>query len=83
MCDVEYYATSNVTGMARRVDVDDLVGTAEIAERLGAAHPELIHDWRRRYPDFPAPVARLRIGFIWSWPDIAKWARATGRGGRI
>lgn len=59
--------------------MDKLVGTAEIAERLGAKNPELVHDWRRRYPDFPEPVARLKIGMIWHWPDVERWARATGR----
>ena len=59
--------------------MDKLVGTAEIADRLGAKRPELIHDWRRRYPDFPQPVASLRIGFIWNWNEVERWARATGR----
>jgi hypothetical protein len=40
---------------------------------------ELIHDWRRRYPDFPKPVARLAIGYVWAWPDVEHWARKTGR----
>jgi hypothetical protein len=65
--------------MGRRLDVDQLVGTAEIAERLGLAHPETVHDWRRRHPEFPAPVARLRIGYIWYWPEVERWAVATGR----
>ena len=59
--------------------MNDLVGTAEIAERLGIAYVETIHNWRRRYPDFPQPVAQLRQALIWSWPDVEEWARATGR----
>jgi hypothetical protein len=59
--------------------VDELVGTAEIAERLRVRSPELVHAWRRRHPDFPEPVARLRIGFVWHWPDVERWARQTGR----
>ena len=59
--------------------MDQLVGTAEIAERLGAKNPELVHDWRRRYDQFPQPVARLRIGLVWYWPEVERWARATGR----
>lgn len=65
--------------MTRKVSVSDLVGTAEIAQRLGARNAELVHDWRRRYPDFPSPVARLKIGFVWAWPDVEAWARRTGR----
>ncbi len=59
--------------------MDDLVGSTEIAERLGVAHPQLVHDWRRRHPDFPQPVASLRQALIWSWPDVERWARRTGR----
>lgn len=65
--------------MGRKVDVEQLVGTAEIAERLGARRPGLVHDWRTRYPDFPQPVAHLKIGFVWAWPDVEQWAKATGR----
>ncbi len=65
--------------VVRKVDVSDLVGTAEIAARLGAKNADLVHSWRRRYDDFPEPVASLRIGFVWSWPDVERWAKATGR----
>jgi hypothetical protein len=65
--------------MGRRVDVDSLIGAAEIAERLGVSHPETVHAWRRRYPDFPHPVAQLRQALVWHWPDVARWARRTGR----
>ena len=65
--------------MSRRVNADDLVGAAEIADRLGIAYVETIHNWRRRYADFPQPVAQLRQALIWSWPDVEAWARATGR----
>lgn len=59
--------------------MDDLVGTAEIAARLGISHSETVHNWRTRYPDFPAPVARLRQAMVWAWPDVEKWAKRTGR----
>jgi hypothetical protein len=39
----------------------------------------LLVDWRRRYPDFPEPVITLRAGLVWAWPDVEKWAKATGR----
>jgi hypothetical protein len=65
--------------MGRRLDVDKLVGAAEIADRLGITHPETVHAWRRRYPDFPQPVAHLRQALIWHWPDVERWARRTGR----
>lgn len=65
--------------MADLVDPADLVGSKEIADRLGLSHTESVHTWRRRYPDFPQPVAELQVGLIWNWPDVALWARATGR----
>ncbi|MEJ7765663.1 MAG: hypothetical protein WKF86_09220 [Acidimicrobiales bacterium] len=61
------------------VDPEHLVGAAEIAERLGVAHAETVHNWRRRYPEFPQPVASLKQSLIWAWPDVEAWARATGR----
>lgn len=65
--------------MGRKVDAGDLVGAAEIAERLGLAQVQTVHTWRRRYPDFPTPIAQLRQAMIWSWPDIQDWAKSTGR----
>lgn len=65
--------------MGRSVDAEDLVGTAEIAARLGLAFPQTVHDWRRRHEDFPEPVAVLRMGLVWAWPDVAAWAERTGR----
>lgn len=63
----------------RRVLVEDLVGAAEIAERLGLAQVQTVHSWRRRYDDFPQPVAQLRQALIWDWRDVALWANRTGR----
>ncbi len=65
--------------MGRRIDADGLVGAAEIAERLGLAHAEGVHTWRRRHADFPQPVAKLKQAMIWYWPDVEAWARQTGR----
>lgn len=62
----------------RLVDPDDLVGAAEIGQRL---HVESIsvHSWLRRYADFPRPIAKLRAGNVWAWSDVEAWAKATGR----
>jgi hypothetical protein len=61
------------------VDARDLVGAAEIAEKLGFKHPQSIHTLRRRHAGFPAPVARLKRAYIWSWALVERWARETGR----
>ncbi len=65
--------------MGRKVDVADLVGAAEIAERLGLSHRESVHTLRRRHAAFPPPVAELKQAMVWAWPDVEKWAKATGR----
>src|ERR1035437_10101765 len=57
--------------MVRRVRVDELVGATEIAECFGLGKSTVVHDWRRRYPDFPQPAARLKGVLIWSSPDSA------------
>ena len=65
--------------MARRVDPAQLVGAAEIAERLHMKQNHIVHEWRRRYADFPEPIAILKQGMVWLWPEIEQWARRTGR----
>jgi hypothetical protein len=55
------------------VDVDQLVGAEEIAERLGLSSYQRVHELRRRNPDFPAPVAQTKRTMIWSWPDVERW----------
>jgi hypothetical protein len=65
--------------MGRKVDIDHLVSASEIASRLGVRTSGVVHDWRRRYSDFPKPIARLALGFVWAWPDVAAWAKKTGR----
>ena len=65
--------------MGRKVDADGLAGAAELADRLGVARPQVIHEWRRRHADFPEPVAHLRQALVWYWPDVERWARKTGR----
>jgi predicted DNA-binding transcriptional regulator AlpA len=65
--------------VAKRVEAGQLVGAAEIAERLGLALPQTVHEWRKRHADFPQPVAVLRMGLVWYWPDVEGWAARTGR----
>lgn len=61
------------------MNVNDLVGAAEIAQRLGLSHAQTVHTYARRYPDFPEPIAHLQRAHIWDWADVEAWARATGR----
>lgn len=68
--------------MGRKLDVDQLVGTGEIAERLAVKRHSVVHDWRRRYGDFPEPVLTLKGMSLWYWPEVDRWARRNGRGNR-
>jgi predicted DNA-binding transcriptional regulator AlpA len=63
----------------REIDPGLLVGAPEIAERLGLARPQVVHNWRYRHTDFPVPVAELRQGNVWYWPDVEEWLKATSR----
>jgi len=66
--------------MGRKVDVDELVGAADIADRLGWSHVQTVHTTRRRHPDFPQPTTVINgTHLVWYWPDVERWARSTGR----
>jgi len=65
--------------VGKKVDVENLVGAQEIAKRLGLKNPHTVHVWRTRHPDFPEPIALLKIAMIWDWKDIAEWAKKSGR----
>ena len=69
--------------MSPDYDSEELVGAAEIAQRLGVARG-VVGDWRRRYGDdaanpFPQPVASLTMGHVWYWPHVREWAKTTTR----
>ena len=55
-----------------------LVGPTEIAQRAGVRKPA-VPGWRGRYPDFPQPVAELRTGPVFWWPEVYAWLVLTGR----
>jgi predicted DNA-binding transcriptional regulator AlpA len=66
--------------MVRKLDVQQLVGATEIAERLGVSRGQVVHNWRARFGDFPEPVHELAMGMLWYWPEVAEWASAHGKG---
>lgn len=55
------------------------VGAVEIADRLGVGR-HTVDMWRRR-PSVRFPEPRWTVGGrpAWNWPDIAQWAKETGR----
>jgi predicted DNA-binding transcriptional regulator AlpA len=64
----------------RKLDVEQLVGATEIAERLGLSRGQVVHTWRARFADFPEPERVLAMGLLWYWPDVAAWASTHGKG---
>jgi hypothetical protein len=65
--------------MSRRIDPDDLIDTAGVAELLGLASRSVVSVYRGRYPDFPAPVVKRGTCRLWLRSDIEAWGNATGR----
>lgn len=62
------------------VDAAELVGPAEIAERLGVA-ANTVSMWRARGL-LPAPVAVVSRVPVWTWSTVRTWAEETGRARR-
>ena len=64
--------------MGRKVNVDELVGAYDIAQRLGLRNPENIHYYNRNDETFPRPVAAIGgptlKTLVWLWPEVEAWA---------
>lgn len=57
----------------------ELVGLAEIGERLGKKRAT-VSNWsiRRGVSDFPEAIARPRMGPVYRWSDVEAWAKSKG-----
>ncbi len=49
-----------------------LIGIYEIAEMANVS-PSAVANWRRRFPDFPAPLAELKSGPVFGESQIKLW----------
>lgn len=56
----------------RRVNVELLVGTAEVCEILGLSDGR-ISQLAKEDPTFPEPVTRVRATPLWLAPEIENW----------
>jgi predicted DNA-binding transcriptional regulator AlpA len=61
--------------VGKLVDPDDLVDSSEAAEILGLGGGKSVSVYRKRYPDFPAPVIERARAVFWLRRDIERWAR--------
>lgn len=59
----------------RGISPDWLVGTEDLAKRLGVTR-QAISIWRRRHSDFPMPLLDHAKIKIWYWPDVIRWVEA-------
>ena len=66
-------------GRGRQVYIEDIVDASTIADRLALSHRETVSNFVKRYPDFPAAIGMWGRTRLWVWPEVEKWARATGR----
>lgn len=60
----------------RLVDLNELVGRAEIARRAGIKE-RTVDSWRRRHSEFPEPLTHVSGTPLWLWPDVAAWIENT------
>jgi transcriptional regulator with XRE-family HTH domain len=56
----------------------ELWGLSEVARAAGVT-PQAVSNWRRRSRDFPAPLAELAQGPVWSAPVARAWLRRNGK----
>jgi hypothetical protein len=51
---------------------ETLIGIFEIAELANVSAPA-VANWRKRFPDFPTPLAELKSGPVFSESDVKLW----------
>jgi uncharacterized protein (DUF983 family) len=66
------------------VDLGATVGLVGRSELAGRAHvaAATVDAWRRRHPDFPAPVTTINGAPVWVWAQVASWLSRERRPGR-
>lgn len=69
--DTQLFRGVRSVGFRGRVD---LAGAAEVAAMLGVTRQQV--DRLAQRPDFPKPIANLKMGRIWRKRDIERWMRA-------
>jgi hypothetical protein len=75
---------SNLAGMGRQVDVDDLLDANGVADLLDLAHRNTVSVYQHRYDDMPRPVRDFgdRRTKLWLRSEIAQWAANLAARGR-
>ncbi|SFL48595.1 chromosome partitioning protein [Lachnospiraceae bacterium KH1T2] len=58
--------------------MQELVGLSEIAEIAGASN-QTVSNWKKRYEDFPEPIAQIKAGEFYDKDHIVKWLKRKGK----
>lgn len=61
--------------MGRKVDVDDLIDTQDVARILRLSHRNTVSEYQRKYADMPRPVIDLGQGRsrLWLRHEVERW----------
>lgn len=70
--------------MGRKVDVDDLIDTQDVARILGLAHRNTVSEYQGKYLDMPRPVIDLGRGRskLWLRAEVEHWRAQRVAAGR-
>lgn len=55
---------------------DDLIDSTEVAAILGLSTFRAVSTYRRRYPDFPAPLVSKGNCILWDRTEVERWQSA-------
>ena len=56
-----------------KIDPADLIDAGDAADILNLSHRTAISTYRKRYPDFPAPIFERNQCVLWLRSDIVRW----------
>lgn len=62
---------------SKELPEDELVGLYEIAT-IARVSPQAVANWRKRFSDFPRPVAELRSGPVFKSSEVRQWLKRRG-----
>lgn len=72
---------STISVVGRKIDVDDLLDSAGVAELAGLANANAVSVYRSRFEDFPQPVIDKGRCLLWLRADVEAWrSEHPGRG---
>jgi predicted DNA-binding transcriptional regulator AlpA len=61
--------------VGRRVDVDNLIDTQDVARLLGLSHRNTVSEYQAKYEEMPRPVIDLGRGRskLWLRSEVERW----------